>query len=549
MKLHNGEKIKFDSNRILNICLWILLSINISSLFFYQFRNMRSDFFHEAAYPYLYALSDLDSNSLFNKNFSGREIAPISWTLVAHVLLFFGFKLTFLTVTISNIGFLIFAIVVLIWFGYTFELRKTQILLLLVLFTTIYGVRPFKYTWLDQVWIWPMNSYGIYELFSIILCVCSYRMIASSISADSFLKFMVRNKFFLIPFFLFGLNHNRGLLEIFGPVGFTLFSLTFLTNKFKKNQTQPNFLRILLATSIVTLTGRFLIGVLTFGIPQYWQQASQNFTTLDQSNFLNKLFAPFLTIFQVFGMSPIAGQPVVSSHGIKVLSLLVFVIMTVYFPIWRYSKARYFDNLNLSAKYMFLHLIYFVLVGFLTALFTNSAGVIRYFIPLAISALFFVPFIYSEYPKKQTFYTLLVLAVLIPNILSGAKHLNEPLEINYRQTSNYLLTKSLLERDLTYGFAGPWTENVLTIPFYSEGKIHISLIDVAPIGPHLHAYRNWFLASDHSGRTFIAFPSENVTKDSKLEALLKRADSHYVVDKWTVLIYSFNPSKLIGQLP
>ena len=534
---------------LMSYFLWLLLALNVASLLNYQFSNMKSDFFHEAAYPYLYAQSDLDTNSLFTSQFSGREIAPISWTLVAHLLLLLGFKLTFMTVAISNIVFLIFAIAVIVWFGSIFALKKIQILLLLTLFTTIYSVRPFRYLWVDQVWIWPMNSYGVYEIFSLLLCILSYKMITNSANDLSFLRVSLQNRYYLIPFFLFGLNHNRGLLEIYGPIGFTLLVLFILPLKANNNISRRSYIRVLVMTFISTIAGRALIGYLTLGVPQYWQQPSQNFTTLDQSNFSTKLISPILTVFQVFGMNPIAGQPVISSHGIRVLSIFIFVLLVVFIPIAKYLQSKNFEKLTLAGKFMFLHLIYFVLVGLLTSLFTNSAGVIRYFIPLAISALFFTPFAFSENIKKQMLYSSVVLIFLAPNVFMGVKHLNEPLDVTYRQTSNYLLTQSLLERNLNYGFVGPWTEDVLTIPFYSDGKIHVSLIDVAPVGPHLHANKSWFSDSDHKGATFVAFPTDTVLKDAKFLDLIKTADSEYVIDKWTVLIYSENPANLIGQLP
>jgi len=510
---------------------------------------MRSDFFHESAYPYLYAQSDIDSNSVFNPQFSGREIAPISWILVNHLLLLIGFKLTFLTVTVSNLIFLAFSLAVIVWFGSIFSLRKTQILLLLVLFTTVYGVRPFKYSWMDQVWIWPMNSYGIYEIFSLLLCICSYKMLINPVKSLSYLGVFRHSKFYLVPFFLFGLNHNRGLLEIYGPVGFSLFALFLVSNRADGIIQQKRYVQVFVVTLITTIIGRTVVGIFTIGVPQYWQQPSQFFTTLDQSNFGSKILSPILTIFQVFGMSPVNGEAVVSGHGARVLSLFALVVTIVFVPLIRYLKGNNFKNLPITGKIMFFHLVYFVLVAFLTSVFTNSAGIIRYFIPLAISALFFVPFVFSEDLKKQTIYVSIILLFLAPSIFMGAKHLNESLDINYRETSNYLLTQSLLERNLNYGFVGPWTEDVLTIPFYSDGKIHVSLIDVAPVGPHLHANKSWFSDSDHKGATFVAFPTDTVLKDAKFLDLIKTADSEYVIDKWTVLIYSENPANLIGQLP
>jgi len=549
MKLKQRNPLSPEIDHFLRTLLWIFLLINISSLIFYQFSNMRSDFFHESAYPYLYAQSDIDSNSVFNSQFSGREIAPISWTLIDHILLLIGFKLTFLTVAVSNLIFLTFSLVVIVWFGSIFSLKKTQTLLLLVLFTTVYGVRPFKYSWMDQVWIWPMNSYGIYEIFSLLLCICSYKMLMNPINSISYFGVIRHGKFYLIPFFLFGLNHNRGLLEIYGPVGFSLFALFLVSNRADGIIQQKKYVQVFVVTLITTIVGRTLVGIFTLGVPQYWQQPSQFFTTLDQSNFASKILSPILTIFQVFGMNPVNGEAVVSGHGVRVLSLFALVITIVFMPLIRYLQGNNFKNLPITAKFMFFHLVYFVLVAFLTSVFTNSAGVIRYLIPLAISALFFVPFAFSENLKKQTVYFSIILLFIAPSIFMGAKHLNEPLDVNYRETSNYLLTQSLLERNLNYGFVGPWTEDVLTIPFYSDGKIHVSLIDVAPIGPHLHANKSWFSVNDHKGATFVAFPTDSVFKDAKFLDLIKTADSEYVIEKWTVLIYRENPANLIGQLP
>jgi hypothetical protein len=542
------DKAHSDYQRLISYFLGLFLIINVVSLIIYQFTNMKSDFFHEAAYPYLYAQSDIDLKTIFTSQFSGREIAPISWTLVAHFLLLVGFKLTFVTVATSNVIFLFFSIGVILWFGYSFALRKIQILTVLVLYTTIFGVRPFKYAWMDQVWIWPLNSYGIYDLFSLLLCIFAYKMISIPSNDASTFRVFTTNIFFLIPFFLFGLNHNRGLVQIYGPIAFSLITLYFVSNNhdaiFRKRCFQ-----IFSLTLFVTAVGRIIIEILTKGVPQYWQEPSQKFTTLDQSNFTDKLFSPAITIFQLFGMNPNTGTSVVSPHGIRMFSLFALVLFLIYFPLVRYLKAHNFNGLSLAGKFMFLHFIYFVILAVLTSVFTTSAGVVRYLIPLAISAMFFLPFVYSESQKKNTYFTALLLLLIAPSVFFGAKQLNETLPLSYQQTPNYLLTQSLLERNLYYGYAGPWNYDALNIPFYSNGKIHVSLIDVAPLGPHLHANKAWFREVSHSGDSFVAFPTEAVKMDDKFNLLRKAAVSEYVIDRWMVLVFSNNPASLIGQLP
>ena len=537
-----------NQNPFFRALLWIFLAINIGSLIVYQFGNMKSDFYHEAAFPLLYAKDILDTKLPFSSDFSGREISPISWPIVYSFLLLLGLKTSLTTVAIANLLFLMLALGVLVWFGFTFKMNGTQILLALVLFTTPWGVRPFKYSWFDQVWIWPMNSYGIYEIFSLILCILALKMLASSNSELSKLKFIGRYKHYLLIFFLFGLNHSRGVFEIYGPVAFTLFCLTLFAYFKGEIDFFGRNLQVFVTTFLATLIGRILIGIITAGVPQYYQQPSQQFTALEQSNFLTKLLSPFLTIFQVFGMNPDPSKTVLSLDGLKLFSVITIVLLIVYLPIQRYLKSNNFEQLSLPGQFMFLHLLYFVLVSFITSLLTNSSGVIRYALPMAISAIFFAPFILSETLKQRVVLTLALISMILPNVAYGALHLNASDLPNYRQTSNYKLMESLLQRNLTFGYAGPWTEDVLVIPFYSEERIHVSLIDVAPLGPHLHADKSWFRGGNHSDKTFVAIPSQLVLMNESFEKLLSASSSQYKVDKWTVLIFEADPNEIIGQL-
>ena len=535
--------------RIFNYLLSIFLFINVCSLLYYQFSNLKSDFYHEATYPYLYALSDLETNSLFTSRFSGREIAPISWTLINHALMVLGLKPSFVMVGISNTLFMAFAIAVICWFGRSFALNRTQTLLTLVLFTTVYGVRPFRYSWMDHVWIWPMNSYGIYEVLSLILCILAFKMISRSNTDTSFFSLILIHRYHIIVFFLFGLNHNRGLLQIYGPVGFTLLVLLVLHLQDQNKHSYKIYLRVFCATFMATLLGRLTVGFLTAGVPQYWQEPSQYFKTLDQTNFTFKLLSPLLTLLQVLGISPTEGQRVVGPEGIRIFSLFALSLMIVFIPVLRYLRGTNFRKIPLPGKFMFIHLLYFILVSCLTSLFTNSAGVVRYSIPLVISAIFFVPFAYSENFVKHSIYTLTLITLLAPNIIGGALRLNDPNVVDYRLTSNFKLAQSLLDKNLDYGFAGPWTEDVLVIPFYTDNQIHISLIDVTPLAPHLHGDKTWFDYNKNKGETFVAVPTDTVQGNEKLLKLVESADSAYEVDKWTVLIFQRNPVKLIGQIP
>lgn len=546
--MRNRIRGQYSINHLLLLILWMLLTINIASLILYQFTNVGNDFYHEAAYPYLYAKTNVDTNTLYSSHFSGREIAPISWPLVNQVLIMLGFKLNFLTVAISNTLFLIFAMGVVIWFGKAFEIKRIYVLLVLVLFTTPFGSRPFKYGWFDQVWIWPMNSYGIYEVLSLVLCIISYKIIKVDGHESSFIGFIHQNKFKLLPFFLFGMNHSRGLFEIYGPVFFALVMLTLFDLVRAQRLTKVRYSNLLFASLIYTILGRIFIEIFSHGVPQVTQAPSQTFTSLDASNLIPKVFSPILTVLQVFGVNPVSGVSVFSPHGLRIMTLFGLVIAVVFVPIIFYIKSSNFLKLDLGGKFMFLHLLYFVFISVITSIFTSSAGQVRYSIPLAISAIYFVPFLLSHSDIRQKILLFLLISLIVPSVGNGVQKLNLNPGVSYKESSNYKLTQSLLERELSFGFAGPWIDDVLAIPFYSGGEINVGVIEPDSLRPHGHANKSWFLERYHQGQTFIAIPTTFIPISPRFSDFLRESKEMYVVDKWTVLVFKDNPARKIGQL-
>jgi hypothetical protein len=542
------KNMKFSFQGIIALVLFCLLALNTFSIVIYQFTSVGNDFYHEAAYPYFYAQSGVETKTIYTSQFSGREIAPISWPLINQILISLGLKLNFVTVAISNSLFLMFAISVIIYFARTFQLKLISSLLLLVLFTTVFGDRPFKYAWFDQVWIWPMNSYGLYEIFSLILCIASYKIATQKILQNSLKSFLLQNKYLLLPFYFFGLNHSRGLFEIYGPVFFGIFVLAYF--KFIDVQRdQRKVLKYLLTGSLIyTFLGRLTIEFFSHGVAQVTQQPSQTFTTLDGSNFLTKTFSPFLTIFQVFGLNPKSGVSILTPHGVRMFTIFFLVIVLIIIPSILYLKPNNFRKLSFGGKFMFLHFVYFIFLSFITSIFTSSSGQVRYSIPLAISGIFLMPFIFTETLRRQMILFIVVVFLIVPSVANGFEKLVLSPGLDYHQNSNYKLTKALNERDLTYGYAGPWVDDVLAIPFYSGGRIHISVIEPDTLGPHGHGNKLWFLPESHSGETFLAIPTSNIPNSPRFQDFKSISSGIFTVDKWTVLVFQENPANLVGQL-
>jgi hypothetical protein len=380
--------------RYLEVGLFFVLALNLFSLVYYQFFNLKHDFFHEAAYPYMYAISSIETGTLFTSQFSGREIAPFSWPLVNQILLSIGLPLSFSTIAISNVLFIVFLCLVGIWYCKTFQIDKVGTLTLLVLLTTGFGSRPFKYSWIDQLFIWPMNSYGLYEVLSLLGCIVVIKMIQKAEPKDRLKGFLRKNHWPLLLFVLFGLNHDRGVLQIYGPIGFSLILMSLF--ELYKNGTFKigKYLHAFFFTFLAVAIGRIVIGAMTYGTEQRAQEPAKLLTQLDSSNFVDKVSAPIFNVMQILGVKTIPGLPFASTLGITIVTSLILALITVFFPVTRYIKWKFLENASDYAKIMFFHLIYFVIVSFTTSIFTSSAGAARYSIPLIISAFFFLPFVF-----------------------------------------------------------------------------------------------------------------------------------------------------------
>jgi hypothetical protein len=141
-----------------------------------------------------------------------------------------------------------------------------------------------------------------------------------------------------------------------------------------------------------------------------------------------------------------------------------------------------------------------------------------------------------------------VLIVLLPNSFHSAKQFVVTPGVDFKEYSIHKLADYLQENELFYGYAGHWTDDVLAIPFITNGRVHVSLVDASPVDPHWHANRSWFRKESHVGTTFLAIPTAGLTNDPKSVKLRSLAISTTQVDKWTVYTFDFNPAEIVGTL-
>lgn len=515
------------------------------SICFYQMTGAKLHFFHESAFPLLYANTNLDTFMPFSSRFSGREISPLSWPLVGSVVLLF-LPISLTAHTITCLLFSLFVALTVTWFCRTAKFTLSATLLILTLFFISYTKLPSYYLWTDQVWVWPMNSYGLYDMFSLISAIAVIRLI-QKYSIDSKTVLSVRDlrvntgvALSIIWFFTTGLNSTRGFVTISGPV---LFAYFFDQALMWRGTLKPH---VTIATKYIALCGIMtLLAVaitlhFTNGVPQYYQEPHKYFTIASADELSSRFFSFPASILQLFDAIPEPNQPIFSLYGIIKITVSIFALFLLGIPFFRLSlnngESRQIERL-LIFKY-----IYTLILLLVTTLYGTSHGNPRYYLPLVYSALFVFTFVINDWTRQKEYGKLfMICALILPSYVHSINILTAYGFHDYKQEKFYRFAQFLKSHDLTYGYGGPYESNILTLWQRSRSAVKLGLVDIQPLQGHRHADKKLFDPAFYSGSTFMAVRNDERATSLKIQALAKeKSIGTLTFEDFTIDIYPYN---------
>ena len=420
----------------------------------------------------------------------------------------------------------------------------TTILFLIIIFT-VFGEIPSTYHWLDQVWIWPMNSYGVYDLFSLICCTLVFKLLEGGykdINKDC--RFNINQNTLLaltsVIFFLFSLNGTRGFLVICGGVLFSIYFEVLMKRSPWERVNHKEWIVALILT-LSSFLGLLIISFLTKDIPQQWQDPYKLATLTDFNQFRDRLISIPYTWFILFNALPTAGQSLFSFLNISHIFNTIFSSLLIGIPLFRITCRH--SQMSLNERLMISRLLFLLLMIIVASLYGDSSRTARYLLPLAYGAIFILPFYVDGWLKEKRYGLIaMVLILLTPTYLASIKALTSYSSEEYTANQSYKFAKYLEGQGLQFGFAGPWQSNVLTVNQFSDGKVRVAIIDPdgGKLQPHRHGDKEWYEPKHHIGKTFLALPENIYINNAKAQELHSKAIKTLNYDGWVIDVFEHN---------
>jgi hypothetical protein len=370
---------------------------------------------HEASYPLFYAKEILESGSLYPDNFSGREIAPVSWPIFNAFLLALGFTVSASTLGISAFCFTI----VLLVCGFVFSRQFTRSKLIisatlcLLLHSNPY---PFQlYSWFDQVFIWPMNSYGVYDVLSIIVLSMSFLAFDEKGGDKTKWSFL-----FLLITFLVSLNGTRAIVLIVIPAIFSIFYLNYTQYKLELKKYRKDSL-ILFLTFLSMLTGMILTKIVVGQYPQPWQEGHSIISIPSSRELIERASLFYDHFVENVGVSIPPFSKFYSLEFLAFLSNLVLFSLLTFFVV-----TVPLDQLDNRSALTVLHHRFIFAVLLISIVFGSGWKESRYLIPFFYCLLFAAPiYLVNICEKASGLAKLFVFSCLFLSCVANTHYLNQ----------------------------------------------------------------------------------------------------------------------------
>jgi hypothetical protein len=534
------------SVRVLTFSYIVLAALAFASVIIYQNTGLKAHFFHESAYPLLYAEVNLKTNSLFSPFFVGREISPVSWPAVGSLILsVFDGQVSLTAHVVYAATFSVAFLLVGLAYTRVMKFRILSSAIFIALLFTTFNFPPTRYRMLDQVWVWPMNSYGVQDLFSLMCAILIFKVVGTSLIPNG----TNSRAWFLLTSLVFGslgFNGVRGLLIVSG--GLIVGLLVDIYIQWRRGASSPPIAKKLLLSIILGSTIGAMVTLLLFrGVSQPFVESRLVGTLPNPSQIVERSISYLWSWFDLFGAVPDLTESLLIPHngfaGLKFIIVLFVSAISVYKLVVVRNSDHFLERvLTYRMGYLFL-------VTFAAALLTSTAGTSRYLIPLAFGIIFLVPF-WIDKLLEDSSKTILWIAAssILPLVLVSSFSLTQYSQDDYKKTELYQLGVFLDEAELKHGFFAPWHSDALVINHFTEGRVRLQPIDVSVFGlnQHVHSDSLHFLDGEQGETSFLLLKTEEASKSEYLEALIASANESQAWRGWTIAV--FPRARLLSEI-
>ena len=517
---------------------YFILSSLVLSLVLYMFTGMNGIHHHESAYTLFYGKNVLN-HGFYSQSFGGREVAILTWAPISAIVqAIYGFNLT--AHSITSFLFLLFVLTIGYFVSKNLRSGKFSTVTLLILLVLNFNVKSIPYKWFDQVWLWPMNSYGIYDILSFVLVITTYKYF-SLINLGLTKNNKITGLFFdglslFMIFFVFSLNGIRGMMIIIIPVLTAYIYYTYVNIEcINNNRLKRNVLVFYIASFFGVFSGILVNKIIGFGANNLNQESHTFFSNPDIGFKAIQLIEKWYSLFEAI---PIPGEKVISLVGILIVAKFFIATALIFIPIFYRKKLISHSALSAVFYYKFCAIFFIVIFSYIF----GSSHQERYLIPVAISS-FVLLGIYIDIAIKErngvflAFFYSAIFICLISNInfyyVNSYSYLKDPVAYLSKNDS-YRLAKFLEGKGLKFGYETKWYRQTLPVNLYGSGDVFLGLIEIDSFAPHFHSDESWFIDRKD---VFLIVDQE----DFKLNPYIK-----YLLSRHNPVVYEFEGRKIIA---
>lgn len=535
--------------------IWLIPCSMAVALLVYIFTAMKVVHHHESAFTLLYGQNLLDHYGFYSGTFMGREAAYITWALVAAAMVKV-FGVTLFAHSMTSALFFVFVAGVVIIYCRIVRLSTLSAVFLISLVFINFNFSHQPYRWFDQVWLWPMNSYGIYDYLSMLYLLLAYVLIVGKNinenhpSRDNLFVMISwkRAAVFLLVTMLLSLNSIRGLMTIVLPVLMAL----FLELVYRQNLDISRLRRAMLALApalVGIVLGIFLHKI---GTQDSFQPTQQAHTVFGTPNISIRIWLFWERWYELFDALPQTGLPIFSLAGLSIVTKFLFASILFFSPILyakKLARSGVFHRLVLYKHFTILFIVYF-------AYLYGTSHQERYLIPVAISSFFVFALLINSWIIKRDWSKVVFVCLIltIPFLFSlrfyvknSVNYLKNP-DVALSQNPNYRLTNFLLQHDLSHGFSTNWATSQLTIKMYSQERIDIGLIDDDTFTPHWHGDMAWYRPRNIASSFLVVNDADFQTQFWPQYLLKKYQPKLLRFEDKSIYIFDFDINSILNDL-
>lgn len=528
-------------NRIFQIAWPILLLLGSAIVvLYYIFFPAKGEFHSDCTDTLYWAEAAMQGNGLINPDFTYATLMPLGGNLLMQIWIpFFGVSMTTHTLGMATFFVLFVVSLCLMLREMHFGLRWTAVTVSALLMTLCVSQKLREIFWGHIIYYSLGMLFLFFGLFLVLhIMNLSERRQTRCVRIQEIIFFVL----LAVDFIICCTNSTTAIALFALPILGGVFCERFLDNRtpllHRKNITS---LLVLVICAIGLVIGMKIASVIAGDVSASYANAYSKFSSTD--TWWEHVESMPLAYLNLLGLDIDKQDDLASIRGIRAILTIFYALFLAIMPIIALCCYRKIKETG-TRVLIWAHFVVtaFILVGYLCGLL--SAGNWRLSPVICTSVLVtfaFLRWMYHQVDGKRLS-ILLCLPVAYLCLHSGWQVASMSKDL-YKDNENYKLAEYLESQDLTYGYAGFWHSQAITVLSNSDVKVRsVDFSDTTGVyASYYQGNRNWYEDQPEQEKYFLLMEQSDLEKMTQSDSpLLYMTHDEYLYEGYTIWVFTEN---------